>query len=546
MKLSELSEKRSTQLTMGKQQKTREARKKLREFQISIEELEALLDRLEQKNLLESDYPLIIEIIKNFTSIQDQFKNSASTIKKLQKLMFGPKTERVQLPSDLKATDTGEKAKGHGKKPVTAWVDQPAQICFHSHEELKEGVLCPKCQMGKLAKFKPSVRVRIIANRVLDVEQHQIQRLRCSACGWLFTATPKGDVQKYPDATPEAMAMSALLKYQSGFPPYRLLGFLSAQGVYLTWTKIWTMILAVFEAVVAVFKYLCRLSANAKLAQNDDTGAKILDLLKANKNKDEKERKAIQTSGLLFETQDSNRIILYRTGHQNAGENLEEILKNRTDPDPPLHMGDALSANRPGDIKTIPGNCLDHFRREFYDLYDDWTEQCEFILTHLRAIYKIDAKAKKKQLTQSQRLTLHQNKSKIHVDEIHQWMKMQMDEKKVEPNSNLGKAIRYGLRHWEKLTAFMRVEGMPLSNIALERLLKRVVLHRKNSLFYKTEKGAYVGDVLMSVIQTANEAKVNVLNYLVALIKNEKDVKEQPQLWLPWNYSERLLELTPA
>jgi hypothetical protein len=306
------------------------------------------------------------------------------------------------------------------------------------------------------------------------------------------------------------------------------------------------MILGVFSAVLTVFKCLCQLAVNAKLAQNDDTKAKVIDLIKANKNKQKDERKTIQTSGLLFELKDSNKIILYKTGHKNAGENLEDILQHRTDPDPPLHMGDALPANQPGELKTKPGNCFDHFRRNFYDLYENWTEKCEFILTHIREIYKIDAKSKKKQLSQAERLKLHQDQSQIHVDEIHQWMKSQIDEKKVEPNSNLGKAIRYGLKHWEKLTAFMRIEGMPLSNIALERLIKRIVLHRKNSLFYKTEKGAYVGDVLMSVIQTAHKAKVNVLNYLVALIKNEKDVKEQPEKWLPWNYIQRLCELKPA
>ena len=135
-------------------------------------------------------------------------------------------------------------------------MDQPAQVCLHPHEELKEGELCPKCKMGKLAKFKPSVRIRIVANRVLDVEQHELERLRCSACGYLFTATLKGDLQKFPNATPEAMAMSALLKYQSGFPAYRLIGFLADEGVFLNWTQVWVMILGVFEPAVHLFEHL--------------------------------------------------------------------------------------------------------------------------------------------------------------------------------------------------------------------------------------------------------------------------------------------------
>ena len=87
---------------------------------------------------------------------------------------------------------------------------------------------------------------------------------------------------------------------------------------------------------------------------------------------------------------------------------------------------------------------------------------------------------------------------------------------------------------------------MPLSNVEVEGLLKKFVIYRKNSLFYKIIKGALVGDGFMSVIQTAVDAKVNVLDYLIHLVKNEKNVKKQPEQWLPWNYLQRLNELNPA
>lgn len=531
---------------MGKQQKTREAKKKLREFKITLDELDALLDRLEQKALLDTDYSLIIELIKNFTAVQEQFKNSTSTVKKLQKLMFGPKTERAQLPGDLKATDTGEPAQGHGKKPVDQWVDQPSQICFHAHEGVKEGQLCPKCEQGKLYRFKPSVRVRIVANRALDVEQHEVERFRCSACGWLYTATPHENYRKHPEATPEAMVMSALLRYQSGFPIYRLISFLRVQGVYLTWTKVWTLILGVFEPAVRVFETLWKLAANAKLAQNDDTKMRVIDLMKANKTKKKGDRIAIQTTGLVMHLQNGHKVMLYKTGHKNAGENLQDILTHRTHPDLAQQMSDALTANGTGKIKTEPGGCLDHFRREYYDLYDDWTPECELVLTHLREVYKIDAQTKKQNLAPAQRLKLHQEKSTPHMDAVYEWMNLQQSEKRVEPNSNLGKAIQYGMNHWTKLTAFLRLEGMPISNAEVERLLKKAVIHRKNSLSYKNEKGAWVGDVLMSLIQTATEAKVNVFRYLTSLVEYKDLVKELPEQWLPWNYSQRLDELNLA
>jgi hypothetical protein len=129
---------------MGKQRRIKEARKQVREIEITLEELEGLLTRLENKALIDKDYPLLIDIIKNISVIEERFKNSTSTVKKLQKLLFGPKTERSQLPPELKAIGTGAPAQGHGRRPVDSWVDEPARICVHSHDALEEGQLCPK------------------------------------------------------------------------------------------------------------------------------------------------------------------------------------------------------------------------------------------------------------------------------------------------------------------------------------------------------------------------------------------------------------------
>ena len=122
-------------------------------------------------------------------------------------------------------------------------------------------------------------------------------------------------------------------------------------------------------------------------------------------------------------------------------------------------------------------------------------------------------------------------------------MRVQLDDQHVEPNSTLGEAIQYMVRHWEPLTLFLRVAGAPLDNNVCERVLKKAILHRKNSLFYRTLGGARIGDIFMSVIHTAELAGVNVFEYLVALLRHEKEVAEKPQAWMPWNYQEALAGL---
>jgi hypothetical protein len=107
-------------------------------------------------------------------------------------------------------------------------------------------------------------------------------------------------------------------------------------------------------------------------------------------------------------------------------------------------------------------------------------------------------------MTPEQRLRFHEQHSQPIPDALHGWLEPQFAERRVEPNSGLGKAITYLLRHWRTLTTFLRVAGSPLDNNIVERALKRAVLHRKNALFYRTLNGAEVGDLFMSLIHTAS------------------------------------------
>jgi len=67
-----------------------------------------------------------------------------------------------------------------------------------------------------------------------------------------------------------------------------------------------------------------------------------------------------------------------------------------------------------------------------------------------------------------------------------------------------------------------------------------ILRYRKNSLFYKNEHGAYVGDVLTGLIETCRLNGVNPLDYLNALMHNRSAVFADPAAWLPWNYRDTL------
>ena len=120
---------------------------------------------------------------------------------------------------------------------------------------------------------------------------------------------------------------------------------------------------------------------------------------------------------------------------------------------------------------------------------------------------------------------------------LKKWLDTQCDDRLVEPNSSLGKAIAHMLGHWDTLTRFLSVPGAPLDNNLAERALKLFIRQRKNSLFYKNEHSAYLASILTSLIATCLYAGVNAVEYLVALQEHRHEVFADPAAWLPWAYS---------
>jgi transposase len=101
------------------------------------------------------------------------------------------------------------------------------------------------------------------------------------------------------------------------------------------------------------------------------------------------------------------------------------------------------------------------------------------VLEMLGEVYRYDAEARNGALTAAEGLRFHQEHSGPVMEKLHGWLEAQFAERKAEPNSGLGKAITYLLRHWKALTMFLREAGAPLDNNLCERALKRAVLHRK-------------------------------------------------------------------
>ena len=288
---------------------------------------------------------------------------------------------------------------------------------------------------------------------------------------------------------------------------------------------------------------LIRQAAQGEVLHNDDTSMLVLALRgslgKGTDEDDAPERTGVFTSGIVSIVE-KQTIALFFTGRQHAGENLTDVLRRRAaELAPPMQMCDALSRNLPKlpeKLEIIVGHCLAHARRRFVEVIENFPEPCRHVLEQLGKIYGHDATARKQVMTDEERLRYHQQHSASVMEELRAWLTTEFAEKKVEPNSGLGMAMRYVLKHWERLTLFLRQPGAPLDNNIVERALKKAILHRKNSLFYKTANGARVGDLFMSLIHTCELSGANPFDYLTQLQQHADELAHNPAQWMPWNY----------
>jgi transposase len=167
------------------------------------------------------------------------------------------------------------------------------------------------------------------------------------------------------------------------------------------------------------------------------------------------ERTGVFTSGIVS-IAPGRDIALFFTGCQHAGENLRDMPKRRSaELAAPIQMCDALSRNLPKELEMIVGHCLAHSRRRFLEVTPNFPEECRFVLETFREIYMNDTAAGEQNMTAELRLAFHQAHGGPAIKQLRTWLKAQFNERRVEPNSGLGVAITYLLKHWDRLTLFL-------------------------------------------------------------------------------------------
>ena len=503
-----------------------------RELRIDIteEEINKRIDQIESLDIDNDLRAFMLEAMDALISLDKIVGMKDTTILRLRKIFNKTMEKTATTPKQDDPNSPHPRGNNNGKNGQK---DYPtAQRVCHEHESLKAGEQCPECGKGTLYKYEPGIYIRITGSAPLKAIVHETEKFRCNACLTIFEANFEGkNKPKYDEG---AHAIVAVLKYGASVPYCRLEKIQKHLHTPMPASTQWDLMENLGNHLYPVWQSLLKKAAEGDKFFIDDTKAKVLALIKENKQ-NSPERRGIYTTGLISEG-DFGKIVLYLTGRRHAGGNIDRVIKQRKSNRQAILMSDALSANDKSDYEFLRSYCLAHGRRRFFDLDKKFNEACEFVKGKIQIAYKNDKYCKENNLTPAERLKYHQAHSSESMKDLENWCLEIINGSEVEPNSALFGEVAYLMNHWEGLTSFLRIEGAELDNNQLEQKIRLQVLNRKNWLFYKTEFGALIGDIICSFIKTCEAQNTNPIEYFIWIMKNEVQVKLTPEKFFPWEF----------
>jgi hypothetical protein len=229
---------------------------------------EALIERLERDALSADDRRLLVQVVRWLFWLLCVVQEAKLSLKRLRTLVFGKpstpptagvsesaavvgeaecgrggepgeapaaaSTEAPRSEAPRQQDDEGEVRRrgghraGQGRHGAAAYVGAARVAC--RHEALRVGQGCPGCGQGRLYTAPPGVEIRLDGNALLSATRYELEKLRCSACGEIFTAGLPAEASEAKYSA-QARAVLAVSRYYLGLPGYRLQAYQAMLGV---------------------------------------------------------------------------------------------------------------------------------------------------------------------------------------------------------------------------------------------------------------------------------------------------------------------------
>jgi hypothetical protein len=391
---------------------------------------------------------------------------------------------------------------------------------------------------------------------LFDAEVHHFEQARCKLCGAIVRAEGDAAVliglgSNYITYDWTACAMLLVMHYFACTPSKRIESLHAGWGIPLPDANQWEIANTSSDLLFPLYKALERHGIqNGINLRIDDTGSMIIEVrrqiraeiaaLEQLGESTKNVRTGINATGVYLETE-QGKVLLFFTGRHHASEIVDQLLEHRRANKKKLvKISDAASKNFSHDHQDDleEAVCNAHAFLKFRAVKDK--HPAEYALAG--EVYKkvFDNDDETQGMSPDERMLYHREHSLPEMKRLKEMCKEKLKSKVVEPNAPLWEPITFIINQWERLTKFCEVPGVPLDTNVVEQMLIIPVRYLAGSFNYKTQNGADVGDLHMSLIATANANGVEPVAYLTECLRNHEDLAQRPEYYLPWAYRERL------
>jgi hypothetical protein len=197
--------------------------------------------------------------------------------------------------------------------------------------------------------------------------------------------------------------------------------------------------------------------------------------------------------------------------------------------------GYSVYENGIGGPAMVHACCLAHARRKYIDAIkvDPKDKDSASIVALMDELFAIDAEARAAKMNHAERHALRMERAPALLAELRK--QILAAQSKVLPQSAAGKAARYTLDLWKKLTIFLEYPELELSNNLAENSMRPVAIGRKNWVHLGSKEAGPKVAAIFSIVESCRRLDLPIRDYLTAVLPGlaDRSVKSLDQLTPP-------------
>ena len=454
----------------------------------------------------------------------------------LKRLIFGKKSERFMAPDpnqmslfDLSPVVAPEPEKQVVERAVPTQAKKPVRKELPDHLPRVERVIEPQgvdlngaVRIGEaVTEYLNYVPAKIYVERVIR-PKYKLQDDR-------IVIAPLDDAQPIQKSNVGAELLAHLLisKYCDHMPLYRTVRMFRRNDLVIAESTVGGWAQEGMKLLTPLFDHLQKRVQACSYLQADETPIAVLESIRP---------RSTHKGYYWVYHAPNDAIISFQYHKSRSGEAVKDHLKN--------FKGFLQSDGYAGynqfdvhpDVQLLA--CMSHARRKFHIALDSDKVRANEALALFRTLYQIEQQARDEGMNPDQRLRLRQEKSVPVLEQLKQWLQAQQSQ--VLPKSQIGEAVFYTLRLWERLLVYTRHGQLEIDNNLIENKIRPVALGRNNYMFAGSHNAATRAGYLYSFMAMCALHGVNPLHWLTDVLKriNNHSILELDDL-LPANWARK-------